>query len=285
MMQHAGAGPVSGLAPATRQLMTGLLTVAMLAPSPRGRQPWRYQVHLGSQTIDLYADVERARRYGDPSGRAVHIACGAALLNLRLAAAVAGRQAVARLLPESARPRLLATFRLSGPHRVRPDQEELYAAIFRPAIGGHRHGPPYPAAVLAELTEAALLEGAALTFAEQEERGYLALTLRDYSELSRPGTADQSDALHLDVFSARTDGRAGWLRGGQAMQRVLLTAAARGIATSVPRHTWQDGPLSGLLGAPDGEGSADDEDRPVGEMDDLVRGAAQDEPGQIAAAP
>jgi nitroreductase len=150
--------------------MTSLLTVAMLAPSPRGRQPWRYQVHLGSQTIDLYADAERARRYGDPSGRAVHIACGAALVHLRLAAAVAGRQAVLRLLPEPGRPRLLATFRLSGPHRVRPDEEELYAA------------------------------------------------------------------------------------------------------------------LSGLLGAPDG-GSADDEDRAVGELDDLVRGAAQNKPGQLAAAP
>jgi nitroreductase len=246
--ERAGAGPVSGPAPATRQLMTRLLTVAIMAPSPHGRQPWRYQVHLGSQTIDLYADAERARRYGDPSGRAVHIACGAALLNLRLAAAVAGRQAVPRLLPERGRPRLLATLRLGGPLRVRPDQEELYAAIFRPDAGRHPNGP-HPAGLLAELTEAAFLEGAVLTVAEQEERGWLAFSLHDYSERSRPEVAGQPGALHMDVFSARVDGRAGWLRSGQALQRVLLTAAARGIAASVPGRAWQDSVLGGLLGA------------------------------------
>jgi hypothetical protein len=37
----------------------------------------------------------------------VHIACGAALFNLRLAAGVAGRQAVVRLLPDPGTPLLL----------------------------------------------------------------------------------------------------------------------------------------------------------------------------------
>lgn len=233
--------------------MTRLLTVAIMAPSPRDRQPWRYQVHLSTQTIDLYADAERVQRYGDPSGRAVHIACGAALLNLRLAAAAAGRQAVPRLLPDPRRRRLLATLRLGGPQRVRPDQEELYAAIFRPAAGRRRNGPPFPANVLAELTEAAFLEGAVLTLAEQEEGGRLGFSLHDYSERSRPGVAGQPDELHMDVFSARADSRAGWLRAGQALQRVRLTAAARGIPTTVPVQTWQGGTLTGLLGAPAGD--------------------------------
>jgi hypothetical protein len=75
-------------------------------------------------------------------------------------------------------------------------------------------------------------------------------SLHDYSERSRAGVAGQQGTLHLDVFSARADGRAGWLRGGQALQRVLLIAATRGIAASVPVQTWQGGTLTGLLGAP-----------------------------------
>lgn len=49
--------------------MIGLLRVAMMAPSLLGAQPWRYRARLGSQTIELYADRERTRRLGDPSGR------------------------------------------------------------------------------------------------------------------------------------------------------------------------------------------------------------------------
>jgi hypothetical protein len=47
-----------------------------------------------SQTISLSADPARMLRVGDPDSRALHIACGAALFNLRLAIAVAGRQPV-----------------------------------------------------------------------------------------------------------------------------------------------------------------------------------------------
>ena len=55
-----------------------------------------------SQTIGLYADPARVLRVRDSDGRALHIACGAALFNLRLAAAVDGRQPVVRLIPDRA---------------------------------------------------------------------------------------------------------------------------------------------------------------------------------------
>lgn len=82
------------------EVMAGWLGSATLAPSMHNTQPWRFRVSRADQTIELYADPSRMLKYGDPQGRAVHIACGAALFNLRLAVAVGGREPVVRLLPD-----------------------------------------------------------------------------------------------------------------------------------------------------------------------------------------
>jgi hypothetical protein len=116
----------------------------------------------------------------DPNGRAVHIACGAALLNLRLAAAVAGHETVVQLLPDRDKPLLLATIRLAGPHRVGPSEVELHAAI------AQRHtnrGPfsrrPVPPGVLAELTDAARNEGGILHILDRDETARVLHLVRD----------------------------------------------------------------------------------------------------------
>ena len=69
-----------------RQAMADLVAAATMAPSMHNTQPWRFRFQPASQTIGLYADPARMLRFGDPDGRALHIACGAALFNLRLAA-------------------------------------------------------------------------------------------------------------------------------------------------------------------------------------------------------
>ena len=43
----------------------------------------RFQFDPASQTIGLYADPARVLRVRDSDGRVLHIACGAALFNLR----------------------------------------------------------------------------------------------------------------------------------------------------------------------------------------------------------
>src|SRR5260370_30270289 len=112
----AQAGPRDTPRPARpgdlpEQLVTDLLEAAVAAPSMHDTQPWRFRVLHRAQAIELRADPRRALRYGDPSGRAVHIACGAALFNMPLAAAVAGRQPVVQLLPDPDPPPLLARVR------------------------------------------------------------------------------------------------------------------------------------------------------------------------------
>ena len=245
-------------------------------------QPWRFRVDETGPTIALYADAERQLAYGDPQGRAVHIGCGAALLNLRLAAAVHGRQAVVQLLPDPGQPLLLASIRLGGPCRAGDVEAELHAAIPR----RHTNREPFsgrrvPPGVLAELTEAASIEGAilhildrdeaarVLELAAQAERTQLAdpryraelahwaggerdregipgaslgprspestTPVRDFAPGREPDAFRYAwfvEHPQLAVLSTHSGHRTDWLRAGQALQRVLLTATMRGISAS-----------------------------------------------------
>jgi nitroreductase len=157
-----------------------LVAAAILAPSMHNTQPWRFRFEPGRQTIELHADPARMLRFGDPAGRAVHIACGAALLNLKLAALVAGRQPVVRLIPTVTQRLLLATMRLAGPCQAQPDEIELHAVI--PARCTNRSpfsGRPVPPGILAELAEAATREGAMLHFPDSQESVRLLGLARD----------------------------------------------------------------------------------------------------------
>jgi nitroreductase len=266
-----------------RQAMVDLVTAATMAPSMHNTQPWRFRIEPASQTIGLRADPARMLRFGDPAGRALHIACGAALFNLRLAAAMAGRQPVFRLLPDPGQPLLLATVRLAGWRQPQPDERELHEAITaRHTNRSPYSGRPVPPGVLAELAEAARIEGAILHFPDHQEAIRLLGLARDaerallsdpaYREelarwaggaRDREGIPDEVLAPHdprgtapvrdftpagpasyawfedepqLAVLSTHFSGRADWLRAGQALQRVWLTATSRGLAVSPLTH-------------------------------------------------
>src|SRR5208282_1539113 len=97
-----------------RRLLHELLRAAVAAPSLHNTQPWRFRVRDSGSVIELLADPARMLPAADPGGRAAHIACGAALFNLRMAAAVAGLRPDIALLPDPARPLLVAEVRLAG---------------------------------------------------------------------------------------------------------------------------------------------------------------------------
>jgi hypothetical protein len=277
-----GNGRSAERAELTRELVDDLVRAAVAAPSKHNTQPWRFRVDEASQAVELYADAERQLAYGDPDGRAVHIACGAALFNFRLAAAVRGRQAVVQLLPDPGRPLLLAAIKLSGRCRAGDAEAELYAAIphrrtNREPFSGRR----VPPGVLAELIEAAAIEGAVLHILDHDEtarvlelaamaerdqladpryRAELArwvggdrdrdgipaallgprspdtpTPVRDFTPGHEPGKLRYAwfeEHPQLAVLATHASRRADWLRAGQALERVLLTATARGISAS-----------------------------------------------------
>lgn len=282
MMQ---AGPQGSLrsdetAGLPRAAIEQLLQAAAAAPSMHNTQPWQFRVRNGGSVIEQFADPRRQLSYADPSGRAVHIACGAALFNLRLAASVAGRSTVIRLLPDPSAPLLLATVRFGGHYQAEESERKLYAAIWR----RHTNRQPYseepvPPAVLAEMAGAARAEGAILQFldhletkrvlhlvadaesaqladpayraelarwvgGEREHDGIPSSALgprapdrltpvRDFTpEPTEPVRYARFEATpQLAVLSVRVGGRMDWIRAGQALQRVLLTATIAGIAT------------------------------------------------------
>jgi nitroreductase len=161
-------------------MVVELVAAATMAPSMHNTQPWRFRFEPASQAIDLYADPARMLRFGDPDGRALHIACGAALFNLRLAATVSGRQTAVRLLPDPGQRLLLATVRLAGPCQAQPDELELHAAIpARRTNRGPFSGRPVPQGVLAELAQAARMEGAVLHVPGRQEATRLLRLARD----------------------------------------------------------------------------------------------------------
>jgi nitroreductase len=267
--------------PLPPEVITQALKAAALAPSMHNTQPWRFRVVRAGKSIELYADPSRMLRHADPDGRAVHIACGAALFNLRVAIAMAGRHAVVTLLPDPDQPVLLAVVRLAGPYRPGETDTELHAAI----ASRHTNRHPFsnrrvPPGVLAELAAAAAMEGAVLHFPDHAEISRLLYLVGDaerdlladpaYREevsrwvggqRDRDGIPDSAlgprdpqgrtptrdfapgqpqpvryawfeESPQLVVLSTPSGSRADWLRAGQALQRVLLTATARGIAAS-----------------------------------------------------
>jgi nitroreductase len=164
------SGGSGGSAIPARQLTGELLRAAVAAPSMHNTQPWRFQIRDASATIELLADPARMLPSGDPHGRAAHIACGAALFNLRVAAAVAGLQPDIQLFPEPSQPLLLARIQLAGRHRATPWEGELYAAIPRRQTNREPFSSQaVPPGVKAELAEAASLEGAILHFLDHNE--------------------------------------------------------------------------------------------------------------------
>ncbi|MFD7341721.1 hypothetical protein ACFV98_37980 [Streptomyces violascens] len=91
---------------------------AASAPSLHNAQPWRFRFLRESGTFELYADRLLAVPLADPDDRALHLGCGAALFNLRVAIAHRGRHPRADLLPDPSRPNLLRPYgRRTGPHR------------------------------------------------------------------------------------------------------------------------------------------------------------------------
>lgn len=181
-----------------------LVTAAVRAPSVHNTQPWRFA--LGPAGIEVRADPTRILQVIDPSMRELTVSCGAALFNLRVAAARAGR--MSRVWPAASTQDAthLATLVLLG-SRVRTGVEQrLYSALLRRRTSRRPFLPRrVPAPFRAALAEAAYAEGARLWFPDRRARRDLVTLTR---EADRRQLADPRYRAELSAWTT-TDPRRG----------------------------------------------------------------------------
>jgi nitroreductase len=104
-----------------------LLGYAILAPSTHNTQPWLFRIN--AMDVELFADRRRTLNVVDPEGRELILSCGAALLNLQIAAEYFGHTYRVEVLPEPAQPDLLARFHLGLEGETRGEDIVLFHAI------------------------------------------------------------------------------------------------------------------------------------------------------------
>ncbi|MEV5965968.1 hypothetical protein AB0L70_29645 [Kribbella sp. NPDC051952] len=196
-----------------------LLTAAIAAPSMHNTQPWRFEVN--GHVIDLFLDGSRTLPAEDPTGRAMRISAGAAIFNLRCAAASLGYGTWYGFAPYPDEPNLLARIVLEPTST--PDETLGNLATQIP----HRHTDRRPSdttpvseRMRVALMQAAYAEGAELTWlGEPEVDTVLGLVL-------------DTDLREIGDWQRRTE-RAHWV-GGERRTEGIPSSALGPRSTTYP---------------------------------------------------
>jgi nitroreductase len=159
-------------------------------------QPWRFVVrHRGY--VELHADPDRRLKVADPRGRSLHVSCGAALLNLRLALRVSGHRPVTWSVPAAVdgSPTLLAAVRPASAAPASAAEHALYEAITTRRTNRQPFtGRSVPRAVTDELIRAARMEGADLVLLDASASAVL---LEEVAEAEEALTRDRDYRAEL----------------------------------------------------------------------------------------
>lgn len=192
------------------------LVAATAAPSIHNTQPWLFRPY--GDTVDVLVDRRRQLTTLDPEGREMLVSVGAAVFNLRVAVRANGRNARVRLMPDRARPDLVARVSLGAATAPPTAAAVLAGAIPRRHTNRRPFADrPVPFGTLEELAGAAAAEGTTLLVVDPALRdGVLSLTRtaenrmrtdpRYRAELAAwttPGGVGRSDGVPRQAFGPR----------------------------------------------------------------------------------
>lgn len=190
------------------ELVHEMVSAICATESFNDTRPWLQLTESG--VIELYAEQDRGQLLTDPRGRAMYLSCGAALFGLRVAARALGYHPLIR--PQCGEPvqsTLIATVELApGGPATQVEHDMLAALEHRLAGSAPFRRRELPESIAVSLEQAAGFECASLRMLDSGE-------------------------ARLAVLTTVRDGRADWLRAGQALERIVLTAARYGLTTSL----------------------------------------------------
>jgi nitroreductase len=206
----------AGLSLADRE---ALLRAAVLAPSIHNTQPWRFR--FVERTVQVFRVRERELPAEDPSRRMLFLSLGAAIFNLRVAAAARGMGSEVRHLVDQRLPDLVAVVELS----LSPG--EPLAALAPYLTKRRTNREPFtderlPAQARVELDLCARVEGAVVQWIDRpSRRWWLQMATND---------AVAAD----DVDAARTAERRLWVGGHRDSDGVPSSALGSRVAGRSP---------------------------------------------------
>jgi hypothetical protein len=191
---------------AESRVLSQAAVAALGAPPLLDTQPWRWRI--GGRAAELWADRTRQVRSVDPDGRLLSLACGVALHHAITALSAMGALFEITDQPDPGQPYLLARINLTGEHAPAPNDVRLFRAM------ANRRTEPrsfadrrVPEELLERLRAAAGRFHASLTFTRE-----------------RPAHA---------VLLTGGDEPPDWVRAGEALSAVLLTATSEGLASDL----------------------------------------------------
>ncbi|GAA2331754.1 nitroreductase [Dactylosporangium salmoneum] len=248
--------------------------VACLAPSIEDSQPWLWRIR--GTALELRANRSRQLTGADPQDRLMTISCGAVLHHATVVLAVLGAAATVERIEDPADPDLMAVLRLTGPHQVTAEEMRLHHALRtrctdrRPFLGVaalpeevsallHRAAEPFAVNLHAVApSPKAVPSFAAWSTDAHRPAGWMGSRMppaRDAvptraavpkmtrtGPLHDQGWGEDRYTTYL-AFTTAHDTRADWLRTGEALSAVLLTATTVGLASSVMHDSVE--PLGG----------------------------------------
>jgi hypothetical protein len=233
-----------------------LLRAAVRAPSLHNTQPWAFG--FGDRHVELYADSSRYLPHTDSTGRSLLISCGAALFNLRVAAAHLGMHPRVRLLPDEEDPTLVAVAEIHHRH----SRAGSLDGYFRDVWVRRTNRRPFrdrriPSSAVGRLAEAATVEGAVLrVYDDEAEVNRVVDLLRDADREDRAdparmaerqawvGDHDRPEGIPVRSLGPRPTGqRAAFRDLGYAVSTVRESAVFEKTPTIAMLSTHQDRPV------------------------------------------